>query len=310
MKRVIFAGTPDFAVPPLAALVEGPEQVVAVLTQPDRPAGRGRALAASVVKQYALAQGLPVLQPESLKGAEIQAQLRALQADLMVVVAYGLLLPQALLDIPRLGAINVHASLLPKYRGAAPIQRALAAGDSETGVTIMQMERGLDSGPILLTRRMPIRADDSGGSLHDRLSVLGAAALREALDRLWAGELAATPQQHDQASYAHKLHKAEALLDWRRPALELERLIRAFNPYPVAQTTFRGQALRIWQARLLADAVAGRPGEILRVDKQCWLACGEGALALQQVQMAGKAVMPIADFVNGFQPRLGEVLGA
>lgn len=312
-RRVIFAGTPEFAVPPLQILLRGPEEVVAVLTQPDRPAGRGRAVAESPVKRAAAAHGLPVLQPTTLRDAAVQAQLRALQPDLMVVVAYGLLLPQAVLDIPRLGAINIHASLLPRYRGAAPIQRAIEQGETETGISIMQMERGLDSGPVLWVRRLPIEERETGGSLHDKLMQLGAEALREALDRLWDGRLHPEPQDHERATYAPKLKKAEALLDWQLAAADLDRLVRAFNPYPVAETRFRGKTLRIWEARPIPPTglPAALPGTIVRADAgNLWVATGDGALALQKVQMPGKAPVEIGDFINGYRPEPGELLGS
>ncbi|MEK8089482.1 methionyl-tRNA formyltransferase [Thermithiobacillus plumbiphilus] len=310
-QRVIFAGTPVFAVPSLQALIDGPEEIVAVLTQPDRPAGRGRALAESPVKQLAQAHGLPVLQPDTLKNPEIQEQLRALAPDLMVVVAYGLLLPRPVLAIPRLGAINVHASLLPHFRGAAPIQRAIEDGEWETGVTIMQMETGLDSGPMLLKKRIHIDPEETGGSLHDKLKRLGAEALREALDGLWAGQLHAEPQDAALATYAPKLSKDEAQLDWLLPAADLERQVRAFNPYPVAETAFRGKTLRIWQAAVAPETgELGAPGSVLRVQPDgIWVATGGGALILKRVQLPGKDAMEIGAFVNGYQPKAGEMLG-
>lgn len=310
-QRVIFAGTPAFAVPSLQALIDGPEEVVAVLTQPDRPAGRGRALSESPVKQLARSHDLPVLQPDTLKDPEIQEQLRALAPDLMVVVAYGLLLPRSVLDMPRLGAINVHASLLPHFRGAAPIQRAIEDGEWETGVTIMQMEAGLDSGPMLLKKRIHIDPEETGGSLHDRLKVLGAEALREALDGLWAGLLHPEPQDAALATYAPKLSKAEAQLDWLLPAADLERQVRAFNPYPVAETAFRGKTLRIWQAALAPETgELGTPGSILRVQPDgIWVATGGGALILKRVQLPGKDAMDIGAFINGYRPETGEILG-
>lgn len=310
-KRIIFAGTPDFAVPSLETLLAGPEEVVAVLTQPDRPAGRGRVLTPSPVKQLALAHGVSVLQPESLRGAGIQDTLRALAPDLMVVVAYGLLLPQAVLDIPRLGAINVHASLLPFYRGAAPIARAIAAGETVTGVSIMQMEAGLDSGPVLWTLRTPIGPRETAGELHDRLKVLGARALREAADHLWEGTLQPVPQDHEKATYAPKLRKEEAELDWRLPAEELDRLVRAYNPYPVAYTKYQGKVLRVWEAEARRGPGGGLPGEILGTEGGALLvAAGRSTLALTRVQMPGKAVMAASDFINGYQPRKGDTLGA
>lgn len=228
--RIVFAGTPEFAAAHLKALLDTPHQIVAVYTQPDRPAGRGQKLMPSPVKQLALQHDIPVLQPPSLRDAAAQAELAALAPDLLVVVAYGLILPQVVLDIPRFGCINSHASLLPRWRGAAPIQRAVQAGDAESGVTVMQMEAGLDTGPMLLKVRTPISADDTGGSLHDRLAELGPPAVIQAIAGLASGTLMGEVQDDAQANYAHKLNKDEARLDWTRPADELERLIRAFNP--------------------------------------------------------------------------------
>ena len=243
--KIVFAGTPDFSVPALDALLTSGHDVIAVYTQPDRPAGRGRKLTASPVKARALEHGIPVHQPLSLKRPEEQERLAALAPDVMVVVAYGLLLPPAVLAIPRLGCVNIHASLLPRWRGAAPIQRAILAGDAETGVTLMQMEKGLDTGPMLATVRCPIGPDDTAETLHDRLAALGAGALVPTLERLDRGEITAEPQDDTQACYAAKLDKAEAVLDWRRPAVELERQVRAFNPWPVAQTGFQERVLRV-----------------------------------------------------------------
>jgi len=235
--RIVFAGTPEFAAAPLKALLDTPHQIVAVYTQPDRPAGRGQKLMPSPVKQLAVENAIPVLQPPSLKDAAAQAELAALEPDLLVVVAYGLILPQAVLDIPRFGCINSHASLLPRWRGAAPIQRAVQAGDAESGVTVMQMEAGLDTGPMLLKVRTPITADDTGGSLHDRLAELGPPAVIEAIAGLASGTLMGEVQDDALANYAHKLNKDEARIDWSRPAIELERPIRAFNPWPICHST-------------------------------------------------------------------------
>jgi len=241
--RIVFAGTPEFAAEHLKALLDSPHEIVAVYTQPDRPAGRGQKLMPSPVKQLAAQHGLPVLQPPTLRAPEAQAELAALQPDLMVVVAYGLILPQAVLDIPRLGCINSHASLLPRWRGAAPIQRAVQAGDAESGVTVMQMEAGLDTGPMLLKVSTPISAEDTGGSLHDRLARLGPPAVVEAIAGLAAGTLKGEVQNDALATYAHKLSKDEAKLDWSRPAVELERAVRAFDPWPVCHTTLNGEPL-------------------------------------------------------------------
>ncbi|HKT42011.1 MAG TPA: methionyl-tRNA formyltransferase [Rhodanobacteraceae bacterium] len=301
--RLVFAGTPDFAVPGLRACVESGAEVVAVYTQPDRPAGRGRKLAPSPVKQVALATGIPVEQPESLKQAEAQARLRNYAPDLMVVIAYGLILPRKVLAIPRLGCWNVHASLLPRWRGAAPIQRAILAGDSETGVCLMQMEAGLDTGPVLLSESTPIHTDDTGGTLHDRLAGIGARVLAEGLRRAIAGEaLHATAQPETGATYAHKLEKSEAELDFSRPATELERMVRAFDPWPVAEAALAGERVRVWAASAMpaAKEQAGEsPGTIVAASKHgIDVACGEGVLRILKLQRAGGRVIDAADYLN------------
>jgi methionyl-tRNA formyltransferase len=297
--RIVFAGTPGFAVPCLRAAAERGE-VVAVYTQPDRPAGRGRQPAASPVKVEALARGLPVFQPENFKSAAAREQLRALQPDLMVVVAYGLILPQSVLDIPRLGCWNVHASLLPRWRGAAPIQRAIEAGDSETGVCLMQMEKGLDTGPVLLSLATPITEDDTGGSLHDRLAALGAEVLGDGLKLARAGmRPVPQPQPAEGVTYAHKLDKAEARLDWARPARELANRVRAFNPWPVAEAELAGERLRIHAADALELAHGQAPGTVLAAGRDgIDIACGDGALRLRQVQRDGGRPMAAADYLN------------
>lgn len=302
--RLVFAGTPDFAVPGLRACIDAGAEVAAVYTQPDRPAGRGRKLAPSPVKQAALAAGLPVEQPESLKTPAALQRLRELAPDLLVVIAYGLILPRAVLAIPRLGCWNVHASLLPRWRGAAPIQRALLAGDSETGVCLMQMEAGLDTGPVLLSKATPIGADDTGGSLHDRLAALGAGVLADGLRRVVAGAaLPATPQGDAAASYAHKLDKAEARLDFSRPAAELARKVRAFDPWPVAEAELAGERVRVWsaQARDAGAATHGpvSPGNIVTAGKHgIDVACGEGVLRIVKLQRAGGRVIDAVDYLN------------
>lgn len=300
--RILFAGTPDFAATALAALLDSEHQLLAVLSQPDRPAGRGRALHASPVKQCAEAAGLPVLQPGSLKTAAIQHQLAELQADVMVVVAYGLIIPPPLLALPRYGCLNIHASLLPRWRGAAPIQRALAAGDAETGVAIMQMEAGLDTGPVLLTRRTRIAATDTGGSLHDRLAEMGAAALLAALAELPQLQQRAQPQATQGVCYADKLSKQEACIDWRKPAEQLAREVRAFNPWPVSWID--GQALglagplRVWRAE--AEAGTGKPGSVLASgDGGPQVACGSGSLRLTELQLPGGKRQPAAALQHG-----------
>ncbi len=298
--RLVFAGTPEFSLPCLAACRASGAEVVAVYTQPDRPAGRGRKLTPSPVKQAALAAGIAVEQPESLKSADVQQVLAAYRPDLLVVVAYGLILPRKVLAIPRLGCWNVHASLLPRWRGAAPIQRAILAGDSESGVDLMQMEAGLDTGPVLLERRTSISRDDTGGSLHDRLATLGAAVLAEGLRRTLAGEaLAASPQPEDGVTYAHKLDKAEAKLDFSRPAIELERQVRAFDPWPVAEGEIAGEPLRIWAARAIELDHHAAPGTVLAAGRDgIDLACGTGALRVTALQRAGGKRIGAIDYLN------------
>jgi len=298
--RLVFAGTPEFAVPCLEACRASGADVVAVYTQPDRPAGRGRKLTPSPVKQAALAAGIVVEQPESLKNIEARRTLADYRPDLLVVVAYGLILSRNVLATPRRGCWNVHASLLPRWRGAAPIQRAILAGDSESGVDLMQMEAGLDTGPVMLQRRAPISADDTGGSLHDRLSLLGAEVLAEGLRRTLAGEtLLATPQDGDQVTYAHKLDKAEARLDLSQPAIALERKVRAFNPWPVAETEVAGEALRIWSARAVEGDHNATPGTVLGASRDgIDLACGDGLLRITGLQRAGGKRITAADYLN------------
>jgi len=303
--RLVFAGTPDFAVPHLAACPRDNVDIVAVYTQPDRPAGRGRALAQSPVKQAALAAGIAVEQPENFKEAGARERLRAYAPDLLVVVAYGLILPRKVLAIPRLGCWNVHASLLPRWRGAAPIQRALLAGDARTGVCLMQMAAGLDTGPVLLSHSLPIAPDDTGGSLHDKLAALGAQLLAEGLERVSGGRaLTAEPQPEQGVTYAHKLDKAEALLDWNDAANLLERKVRAFNPWPVAEARLAGETLRIWKALALpgeksSPEQAPPPGSIVAAGRDgIDIACADGILRLLDVQRAGGRRIAAADFVN------------
>ena len=299
--RVVFAGTPEFAVPCLEACrAAAGVELVAVYTQPDRPAGRGRRPAISAVKRVALTSGWVIEQPESLKTAAAQQRLRELAPDLLVVVAYGLILPRAVLAVPRLGCWNVHASLLPRWRGAAPIQRALLAGDAETGVCLMRMEAGLDTGPVLLTRRTPIAADDTGGRLHDRLAALGASVLGEGLARVTRGEaLAARPQPDVGITYAHKLDKAEAALDFGEPAAALARKVRAFDPWPVAEAVLAGERLRVWAAVALAGRADAAPGTLLGAGRDGLdLATGDGILRITRVQRAGGRPVPVADFLN------------
>ncbi|MDH4583938.1 methionyl-tRNA formyltransferase [Pseudomonas sp. BN415] len=309
--RLVFAGTPEFAAEHLKALLDSRHQVIAVYTQPDRPAGRGQKLMPSPVKQLAVEHGIPVLQPPTLRDPTAQAELKGLDADLMVVVAYGLILPQVVLDTPRLGCINSHASLLPRWRGAAPIQRAVQAGDAQSGVTVMQMEAGLDTGPMLLKVTTPIRAEDTGGSLHDRLAQLGPKAVLEAIEGLAAGTLQGEVQDDALANYAHKLNKDEARLDWGRPAIELERLVRAFNPWPICHSTLDDEPLKVLAA-VLGEG-KGQPGQILAASKDgLTVACGEGALRLTRLQLPGGKPLNFADLYNSRREQfaLGKVLGA
>jgi methionyl-tRNA formyltransferase len=299
--RVAFAGTPDFSVPPLEALVGAGYDLVGVLTQPDRPKGRGRQIAPSPVKTAALAHGIPVSQPQTLKDESSRADLVSWRPDVLVVVAYGLILPRAALDIPRLGCLNIHASLLPRWRGAAPIQRSILAGDATTGVTIMLMDAGLDTGPMLLKQPIDILPDDTGGSLHDRLSTLGASAILEALQSF--SSLPRVPQPAEGVTYAAKLDKAEALIDWNRPAVEIERQVRAFNPWPVAETRLDGEQLRVFAASLgPASQTGAAPGEVVEMrDDGIWVQCGRGLLALQQLQRPGRRTVSAAEFIRGTQ---------
>ena len=300
--RVIFAGTPEFAAQALQAIVAAGHDVVLVLTQPDRPAGRGMTLQPSPVKKLALEKGIEVFQPLTLKDAEAQAKLAEFGADVMVVAAYGLILPQAVLDLPRFGCLNIHASLLPRWRGAAPIQRALLAGDAETGVCIMQMEAGLDTGPVLLRDAFPIAADDTSATLHDRLAALGARLVVDALGKL---PLPAATQPVDGVTYAQKIGKAEALIDWSLSAAELDRHIRAFNPFPGAQARFGGQTVKLWRAVPVAGG--GEKGQILQVDRNSIVvACGSGALAVSELQKAGGKRLPVRDFLAGHPLKVGD----
>lgn len=304
--KIVFAGTPEFAIPSLQAVLASRHELVAVYTQPDRPAGRGRQLRASPVKQLAADQGIPIEQPLRLKDSATQARLAAYQPDLMVVVAYGLLLPQAVLDLPQRGCVNLHASLLPRWRGAAPIQRAILAGDRDSGVTLMQMEAGLDTGPMLAKLACPIEPDMTAQQLHDRLAAMAGELLASQFDALSAGGLQGQPQDAAQATYAAKLDKAEAELDWQRPAIELLRQVNAFNPWPVAQTGLNNRVLRVWRAQLAQGQ--GRPGQILLADRHgIEVACGQASLRLLEVQLPGGRRIAAADLANS-QPLQGAYL--
>ncbi|GAB7126260.1 methionyl-tRNA formyltransferase [Silvimonas sp. JCM 19000] len=307
--KLIFAGTPEFAASALKALIEAGHEIAMVLTQPDRPAGRGMKLTPSAVKQVALQHNLPVYQPEKLRSAEQQAPLHAVGADLMVVAAYGLILPQAVLDIPRLGCLNIHGSLLPRWRGAAPIQRAILAGDAETGITIMQMDAGLDTGDMLSMHPVAILPTDNAASLHDKLAAAGASAIVAALADLPALQQQRQPQPVDGVTYAEKLRKEESAIDWTLPALTLDRMIRAFNPFPSAQTTWAGEPLKLWRATPVS--ASGTPGTVLAASKDgVVVACGDAALAVTELQKAGSKRMDAAAFLAGNALPLGSVLGS
>jgi methionyl-tRNA formyltransferase len=308
--KIIFAGTPEFAAVALEALYAAGHEIALVLTQPDRPAGRGMQLQASPVKQCALRHGTPVAQPVSLRldgkhpeiAREAHELLRATPHDVMVVAAYGLILPRSVLDIPPRGCINIHGSLLPRWRGAAPIHRAIEAGDAATGITIMQMEEGLDTGPMLLIESLPILDEDTTGSLHDKLAALGGKMIVEALDKLEQGRLPAVPQPEEGANYAAKIAKEEAALDFSQSAQQLARKIRAFNPFPGATGRFGDTVVKLWQARPVAVAQRGEPGQVLSADAQSGIvvACGEGALLLTELQKPGGKRLPAAEFLKGF----------
>lgn len=297
--RIVFAGTPDFAARHLQALLDHHLQVIAVYSQPDRAAGRGKKITTGPVKQIALQHGLPVYQPTSLKSIEAEADLAALAPDIMVVVAYGLLLPKNVLNTPRLGCINVHGSLLPRWRGAAPIQRAIEAGDTQTGVTIMRMEAGLDTGPALLKVHCAITDRDTSASLSDRLAHLGADALLTALQQLATGSATDQPQNDAEATYASKIHKEDARLDWRQDARTLERRVRAFNPVPVAFTTLDNEPVRIWAAVADDEPGGASPGTLLTASVHgLTVACGTGVLTVTELQLPGKKKLPVADILN------------
>lgn len=300
--NIVFAGTPDFAARHLSALIAADCNIVGVYTQPDRPAGRGKKLTPSAVKSLALEHQLPVFQPENFKSEQAKAELAALNADLMIVVAYGLLLPLEVLNTPRLGCINVHGSLLPRWRGAAPIQRAIWAGDATTGVTIMQMDVGLDTGDMLSKSELPILTTDTSATLYEKLAELGPSALLETVDSLANGSAVATKQDDAQANYAKKLSKEEALIDWQQGAAFIERCIRAFNPWPCSYFQHQDQSIKVWQAEVLAQQTNASPGTVLAADKNgIQVATGDGVLNLLQIQIPGKKAMPVQDVLNAKQ---------
>ena len=302
--RVIFAGTPDFAAEHLKALLGSRHEVIAVYSQPDRPAGRGKKLTASPVKEVALAHNIPVYQPLNFKSPEAVAELVSLNADLMIVVAYGLILPKVVLDTPRLGCINVHASILPRWRGAAPIQRAIEAGDTETGITIMQMDVGLDTGDMLIKAFCPILSEDTGGSLHDKLITIGTPALIEALDLIQSGSIQPEKQDDSLSNYAPKLSKEEAALNWQLSAGELALKVRAFNPFPVAHTKPAGagddQRIRVWAAKAADKTTSAALGSITQINTEgLWIACKQGQLIFEQLQLPGKKPMSVGEILRG-----------
>ncbi len=306
--RVIFAGTPLFAAHALRALA-AEHQIVAVLTQPDRPSGRGMKLMPSAVKETALQLGLPVMQPESLKSPAIQDQLRALQADVMVVAAYGLLLPGAVLNIPRYGCLNIHASLLPRWRGAAPIQRAIEAGDTQTGVCIMQMDEGLDTGDVLHRSTCPIEEGDTAQDVHDKLMTLGAHDIVAVLQQL--PDVAPERQPEQGITYAKKINKDEARIDWRQPARQIVRKIHAFNPFPGASTLHQGQSIKLWRAQVGDKAAAQKPGTVIRADAAgIVVATGDGCVVITEIQAAGGKKLSAQAYLSGNSIAIGDVLGA
>jgi len=297
--KIIFAGTPEFAAVALRDLLKADHEIIAVYTQPDRPAGRGRKLTASPVKQVALEHEIPVYQPASLKAEAEQKELAALGSDLMIVAAYGLLLPAEVLNIPTKGCINIHASLLPRWRGAAPIQRAIETGDAETGITIMQMDVGLDTGDMLLKKACAIESSDTTASLHDKLALLGGEAMLETLDLMSKDQLEPEKQNDDLAVYAHKLKKSEAIVDWSQSADEIQRKVRAFNPWPVLQTSFNDKVLRIWSAESINEKSSEQPGKVIKADKKgIDIATGDGVLRVTRLQLPGGKPLEAFQFLN------------
>lgn len=306
--KIIYAGTPDFAVPALAALIQSSHEVSLVLTQPDRPAGRGMKLKPSPVKSLALEHGIAVLQPETLKDETVQARIAAEQADALIVAAYGLIIPKAVLDMPHHGCFNIHASLLPRWRGAAPIQRSLLAGDRETGVTIMEVVPALDAGAMISRGSLPITENDTAQTLHDGLAHIGAELMLQAMNKLEReGKLVAEPQNESLVTYAEKLQKAEAAIDWHKSAEELSRQVRAFNPFPIAQSSLKGEICRIWMAHALPGSAA--PGTIVAVDNSIVVGCGHGLLRIDELQMPGGKRLKARDFLAGNPLTPGEKFG-
>jgi methionyl-tRNA formyltransferase len=297
--NIVFGGTPEFAVPALEALLNAGHRIVTVYTQPDRPAGRGKKLHMSAVKECALRHGLAIEQPATLRDPSAAARLASFRPDVMIVVAYGLILPQAILAVPRLGCVNIHGSLLPRWRGAAPIQRALLAGDTQTGVSIMIMDAGLDTGPVLSMHATPIGARENAASLHDRLATLGAQSLVATLVEYANGTLAPQPQSQVGVTYAHKIRKEEARIDWRQTAVQIDAQVRAFNPWPIAETHWREQQLRVWQATPMMSTHDTAPGTVISASASGILvAAGDGILVIEQLQLAGRKAMSAADFIN------------
>lgn len=303
--NIVFAGTPEFTLPCLHALAESSHQVLAVYTQPDRPAGRGRKLQPSAVKSWALTQQIPVYQPLNFRNEETVAELAALEPDLMIVIAYGLILPRKVLAIPKFGCINVHASLLPSWRGASPIQHAILHGDTETGVTIMQMDAGMDTGDQLVEVRCPILLEDTAGSLHDRLAQLAVKPLLETVDALALGQIVPKPQDHSQATYANKISKEDAAINWHKTAEEINNQIRAYNPWPIAYTKIGDEIVRIYRARVIDTSFTAAPGTILSLDKKGLIvATGHQALLVETIQFPGSKAMSVSDWLNANRKQL------
>lgn len=308
MSRLVFMGTPEFAVPILDALTRTEHPIVSVFTRPDQPAGRGKQLQPSPIKQLALARGLPIFQPSTLRAPDVIAQLRALSPDLIIVAAYGLILPGEVLTIPRRGCVNTHASLLPRHRGAAPIAAAILADDTETGITLMQMDEGLDTGPTLAQRAIPITADDTTGTLTTKLAHLAADLLIETLPRILAGQITPQPQDHTRATLCKPIKKEEGRIDWTRPADEIARRVRAFNPWPSAFTFWNGTMLKILRAHASLQQIQAEVGRVVQIGKEIGVVCGRGVLILREVQLAGKRAMTIEEFVRGQRVFVGDVL--